>query len=380
MRIAYFAHFAGGSDGASAMDADFLAALRAQGHDVTVLSPFAKPETGRVAGDISAARLARLVLAIPGYTRMALAGLRLARDPDRRIVSQYHVFHPATFVAFVVARLRSRPLIVRAHDPLPGSYRGSAQGAMFRGGFRLYRRVLRHPRTWTMVPSRELRAVVGDSLGLSAERVLVVPNNVTPMSLPNPDDVARLRTSLGLEGRRVVLQFGSFTDAGTRTFVEALHLLGRPEVVGLILADPWRTAQFTRLAAASGIADRLIAPGPQPYARLNAFLTLADVCVGILSADPIAIGSMPRSTMEAMAFGKPVVLARDVSSASLVDAGRNCVAVPPGDPASLASAIARILEDPALAAALGSRARETAGKFRSDAVARSFTAALDGIP
>lgn len=84
--------------------------------------------------------------------------------------------------------------------------------------------------------------------------------------------------------------------------------------------------------------------------------------------------------MEAMAFGKPVVLARDVSSASLVDAGRNCVAVPPGDPASLASAIARILEDPALAAALGSRARETAGKFRSDAVARSFTAALDGIP
>src|SRR3972149_577784 len=74
MRIAYFAHFVGGSDAASAMDADLLAALRAQGHDVTVLSPYAKPETGRGAGDISAARLARLVPALPGSTRAQRAG------------------------------------------------------------------------------------------------------------------------------------------------------------------------------------------------------------------------------------------------------------------------------------------------------------------
>lgn len=379
MRVAYFAHYAGGSDAASAMDADLFAALRGQGHEVRVLAPYDNPNIGRIGGDIAAARLSRFLLAIPGYGRMLRVGLQLGRDPGLRIVSQYHVFHPATLVAFLVARLRGRPLVARAHDPLPGSYRSAAQGVLFRVGFRIYRRILGHPQTWTLVPSPELKALALNRLGLPEDRVLIVPNNVTPMSPPAPEEVSGLRASLGLDRCQVVLQFGSFTNAGSRTLVEALRMLDRPSVKGLVLADLWRGAQFTRQAVASGIADRLVVLGPQPYARLNVFLGLADVCIGILSADPLAVGSMPRSTLEAMAFGKPVVLAQGVPSASLVEHDANGLLIPAEDPAILAAAIARILDEPGSATTIGTRARETvSARFRSDVVARVFATALEG--
>jgi len=380
MRIAYFAHYAGGSDAASAMDADLFAEMRAQGHEVTVLSPFRDPDAGRIGGDIAGGRLPRAILAVRGYARMLIDGLRLARNGDVRIVSQYHVFHPATFTAFLVARLRGSSLIARAHDPLPGSYRSAAQGRLFRGVFSLYRRVLAHPRTWTLVPSPELRELATRELGLQPPRVLTIPNNVTPRRLPD-FDLARRRRALGLEEARVVLQFGSFTPAGTRTFVDALRILGRPEVKGLILADPWRGSSFRREAERAGIPDRLVVLPTQPYADIPTFLALASVCVGILSADPTARGALPRSTMEAMAAGKPVVLCRGVASASLVDDGRNAILIPPEDPKALAHAIARVLDDPKAAASMGFAAAQTIEeRFRSDAVARAFAAAIEGIP
>lgn len=381
MRIVYFAHYAGGSDAASAMDADLIAELRSRGSEVTVLSPFRRPDAGRIGGDVAAGRLPRTALAVAGYLRMLRHGIRATRSADARIVAQYHVFHPATLLAFLVARLRDRSLVARAHDPLPGSYRSAVQGRLFRLAFRFYRGVLAHPRMWTFVPSPELRDLAARELRLPPDRIAVVPNNVTPLPDPSPADVARWRSSLGLGGKRVLLQFGSFTPAGTMTFVEGLRAIGRPDVCGLILADPWRGRTFAEAGERLGIRDRLVIVPTQPYTELAAFLALADVCVGLLSADPTARGALPRSTLEAMAVGKPVVVCDGVVSASLVEQGTNCLLVPSEDPRAFASAVARILDDPALAESLGDAAKRTVrDRFRSDAVARVFLAALEGIP
>jgi len=379
VRLVYFAHFAGGADAASAMDADLFAAVQALGHEVVVLSPFRDPSAGRIGGDVGGGRFARLALALPGYARMLARGLRETRDPAARIASQYHVFHPATTVAFLVARLRGRPLVVRAHDPLPGSYRSEAQGALFRAAFRLHRRILAHRQTRVLVPSHELRAAASERLGLPPERVLVVPNNVTPSPEPDRLAVEALRDTLGLRAAHVVLQFGSFTERGTATFVDAIRR-SPPTVKGLVLADPWRGRTFAAEARRQGIVNRIVVVPTRPHAELAAYLALADACVGILSADPLAFGSLPRSTLEAMAAGKPVVLCRGVASSALVEDGRNGLLVPPGDASTLAAALARVLEDAALAADLGRRARETVReRFRSDVVARAFAAAIEGI-
>jgi glycosyltransferase involved in cell wall biosynthesis len=379
--LVYFAHFAGGADAASAMDGDLFAAMRAQGHEVVVLSPFRDPSAGRIAGDVGGGRLARLALALPGYARMLSRGLREARDPTAKVASQYHVFHPATAVAFLAARLRGRPLVVRAHDPLPGSYRSEAQGAIFRAAFHAYRAILRHRQTHVLVPSPELRAAASERLGLPPERVRVVPNNVTPFREADPLAVEALRDSLGLRGARVVLQFGSFTERGTATFVEAVRR-SPPTVRGLVLADPWRGRTFAEEARRQAIPDRIVVVPTQPHAKLADYLALADACVGLLSADPLAFGSLPRSTLEAMAAGRPVVLCRGGASSTLVeDGGNSGLLVPPENAAALAAALARVFEDATLAADLGRRARETVlARFHSDVVARSFASVIEGIP
>lgn len=379
MRILYFAHYARGQDAASAMDGDLFAALRAQGHEVDVLSPFRDPEAGRPGGSVSAGRLPRLVLSIPGYVRMLLRGLRATREPEVAIASQYHAFHPATGVAFLVARLRGRPLVARAHDPLPGSYRSRLDAAANRASFRIYRRILNHRHAWVLVPSPELREMAGPRLGLQSERVQVLPNNVSPVPVAE-GAVQRLRQNLGLGDARVVLQFGSFTQGGTATLVEAIRRLGRSDVRVVILADANRSLSFAREAERRGVLAHFLFPGIQDRRSLAAYIALADVCVGILAADPTAAGSLPRSTLEAMAAGRPVVLGRDIVSAGLVSDRQNALLVPPSDSASLSDALSRLLDDAELARRLSAAAKETvASTYGSEAVARTFVAFLESV-
>jgi L-malate glycosyltransferase len=65
---------------------------------------------------------------------------------------------------------------------------------------------------------------------------------------------------------------------------------------------------------------------------------------------------MSNAVMEAMAAGRPVV-ATDVGGTGELLDGRG-ILVPPSDSGALADGIAHVLDDPALAARLGARARD----------------------
>lgn len=77
---------------------------------------------------------------------------------------------------------------------------------------------------------------------------------------------------------------------------------------------------------------------------------------------------------EAMAIGVPVVVARVGGLPELVDDGRTGVVVPPDDPSALASAIAALLDDPALADALADAARVRARELTTDRFADALMA------
>ena len=81
---------------------------------------------------------------------------------------------------------------------------------------------------------------------------------------------------------------------------------------------------------------------------------------------------MSNTIMESMAAGKPMVATRVGGNAELIAEGETGFLVPPRDPAALADAIERILEDPALAKAMGLQARvRIAQRFSVEAMVKS---------
>lgn len=381
MRIVCVAHFAGGVDASSATDAELAASLRARGHDVRVVSPYRNPEVGRPGRSVAVGRLPRAVLGVPGYMRAAWAAWRLSSEPGTRLLAQYHVFQPATLVAFLVARMRGIPLVVRAANLVPGSYRSRIEALANRALFFGYRRILRHRHTWILVSGPEWRQHGVDALGLRPDRVRVLPDNVTPVPGPPQAVKDRILETLGLRGSAVVLKFGSHTTEGVSTFVEAMRLLPPGRAKGVVLADPEWGDAYRAEAARRRASDRVLVLGSKTHEEVRAFLSISDACVGVLSSHVMARGSVPRSALEAMAAGVPLVLCRDVVSLILTEDGKNCLLVPPDDPRALADSLERVLDDRVFARGLAMGARQTiATRFHSDLIAEQLEAFLAHLP
>ncbi len=114
------------------------------------------------------------------------------------------------------------------------------------------------------------------------------------------------------------------------------------------------------LAAALGVADRVMLFPPQPHTRLADFYTAADVVLV-----PSRSESFGLVALEAKACGTPVVASAVGGLRSIVRGGG--LLVEGLDPADHAEAVLAILGDQALAARLGSvGAREALG-FNWDA-------------
>jgi glycosyltransferase involved in cell wall biosynthesis len=82
---------------------------------------------------------------------------------------------------------------------------------------------------------------------------------------------------------------------------------------------------------------------------------------------------------EAMHASVPVVATDAVGAAAggLVESDRNGLIVPERDVPALAAALRRLTHDPALAAAMGDRARQDVSRFNHSAMADAFTAAVE---
>jgi glycosyltransferase involved in cell wall biosynthesis len=82
---------------------------------------------------------------------------------------------------------------------------------------------------------------------------------------------------------------------------------------------------------------------------------------------------LPKSSLEAMACGLPVVTTDVPGCRETVHEGENGLLVPPRDATALAAALQRLIEDPALRQRLGRRGRERAVQEFSDDVVTAAT-------
>jgi glycosyltransferase involved in cell wall biosynthesis len=103
--------------------------------------------------------------------------------------------------------------------------------------------------------------------------------------------------------------------------------------------------------------------------ELPGFLSAADIfaqpCVWSRDND---VDGTPRTLMEAMAIGLPSVATRIAGIPDIIQDGQSGLLVEPNDAASLAGALQRLIEDPALADRLATAGRaQIEEKFQIDA-------------
>jgi glycosyltransferase involved in cell wall biosynthesis len=142
----------------------------------------------------------------------------------------------------------------------------------------------------------------------------------------------------------------------------------RVELLGFE-AEPGRRQRLLELAAALGLTD-VDVPGPVTGDAKDARLAAAH-CFCLPSYDE----GLPMSMLEAMAVGLAVVATRVGAIPEAIEDGREGLLSEPGDVAALTAHLARLIEEPNTAAALGAAGR--ARLIRDFSLARSAALLLD---
>jgi glycosyltransferase involved in cell wall biosynthesis len=216
-----------------------------------------------------------------------------------------------------------------------------------------------------------------------AERLDVTPGRIdvtrlgTDLRPAGEAEVAALRRRLGLGGP-YLLGLGTVEPRkDLPTLVRAFAALAGELPHRLVLAGlaGWGTGALADAVARSGVADRVLLTGYLPEADKAALLTGAEVF-----AYPSRYEGFGLPVLEAMACATPVVTTTGGSLPEV--AGDAALLVDPGDPDTLAAAIAKLAGDPDARQATAARGRARAATFTWERCAAETAAAyhraLDG--
>lgn len=222
-------------------------------------------------------------------------------------------------------------------------------------------------RRWLQVPPERMR-------------VMYNPIDTGNFSAPDPDARRRIRERLGIPpDARIVLNVGRIMYAkGQIDLVNAMPAIiaSAPNAHMVILGDVANKvckAALDAAIAAHGIAGHCHFPGASNAVR--EWLDACDVFVF-----PSIFEGMGIAMAEAMLCGRPVVAASIVTLAEQIRDGVTGLLVPPQDPAGLARAVVRVLQDPALARRLGEAAeRQAIQSYDPIRYAERMTAIYDHV-
>jgi len=180
-----------------------------------------------------------------------------------------------------------------------------------------------------------------------------------------PGDRRGARHALGLGAGPVLLFVGRIQPLkGVDVAVRALAELRRPDALLLIVGGASgmegsaEVARITNLIEELGLGPQVQFVEPQAHHILSTYYRAADVVVV-----PSRSESFGLVALEAAACGIPVVASAVGGLLTLVDDGLTGFLVQERDPAMFAARISAILDNPALAASMRTRASERARRY-----------------
>jgi glycosyltransferase involved in cell wall biosynthesis len=215
--------------------------------------------------------------------------------------------------------------------------------------------------------SEAMRTAFHQGARVSRERIAYIPNGV-PLSRPAEGTTGSIRAELGISESAPVVVMVARTDAlkGHEILLQAIpSVLSRhPNACFVFIGVEERSplekklvAEWRRLVNESGI-ERSVRF--EPYRRdARRFMRGASVVVV-----PSFAEGFVRTAIEAMAEGAAVIGSR-IDGVAEILAGDNGLLVPAGDAPALASAVTRVLDDPALRHRLGQNAQKSAEQLYS---------------
>ena len=196
--------------------------------------------------------------------------------------------------------------------------------------------------------------------GVSPGMIAIIENGIPVGEFADSGGEASidaLRDELRVEpDDKVVMMVAALRpEKAHEVFLEAASFLSvsRAGVKFLVVGDGPRRGELEAMSTRLGLDESVRFLGVRgDVARL---LHLADVVT--LPSHP-AVETLPLSVLEAMAAGVPVVATRVGSLPEIIEDGHNGVLIEPGDPTSLAGAIAGIIDDPDRSRAMAAAARD----------------------
>lgn len=218
--------------------------------------------------------------------------------------------------------------------------------------------------------------IVGDLPPWARSRCTVVHNAIDASAIVGADEGPALRTRLGLGPDDVAIAIvGSVSpEKGHHQLLDALARarpalagLGRRIVVlvvGSASNAAYRRLLESKLPAIAPVEVRFVewVSNPHAYHAASDFLVLPSVTRDLVATDegPLAATSgegLPRTILEAMFLGRPVVAYDMAGVTEQVVDGETGLVVPEGDVDALGRAIVAMSADPALRARMGEAGR-----------------------
>lgn len=207
----------------------------------------------------------------------------------------------------------------------------------------LVRRMFRGADGVIALGQRDRRTLV-DLLGVDAGRVAVLHNCVPdPGVRPRPPGDVPTILFIGRLGER-------------KGVPELLAALASPVMAGLrwraVLAGDGPVELYRQQAAALGLAHRVAVPGWLGTPEIRELCARSDIL-----ALPSHAEGMAMAVLEGLAHGLAVVTTRVGAHEEAITHEATGLFVPPGDPAALAAALARLVSEPALRRRLAAAGR-----------------------
>jgi glycosyltransferase involved in cell wall biosynthesis len=276
----------------------------------------------------------------------------------------YHRNARSAWASVAAAWLRGVPVVLEYNVPeaLAGTYWNNIRRLT---AVRRAEGLSLHGATAVGAVSREL-AEIAILAGARRERVFENPNGVDVERFGTAAAAAAgavLRARLGIADRVVVGFVGTFMPFhGTEVLIETIDRLSADSRCHFLLVGHGAARASTEERLAGHVrAGRVTFTGRVAFETLPEYLAAVDICIApyvtIPPGSPFI--NSPVKLFEYMAARKAVVASRLGQIARIVEDGESGLLVEAGNGAAVASAIARLADDPDLRRRLGDSARAT---------------------